>query len=51
MRRRTRRIAKRVGELLTTMDDERVAELERRIERIIEDGERTGPPKEPEKEA
>jgi len=32
------------------MDDERVEELERRIERIIEEGERTGPPEEREKE-
>ena len=52
MRRRTRRIVKMVGEVPTSMDDERVEELERRIERIIEEGERTGPPEErEEKEA
>jgi hypothetical protein len=28
------------------MDDERIEELEQRIERIIEEGERTGPPEE-----
>lgn len=33
------------------MDDERVEELERRIEHIIEEGERTGPPEELEEDA
>jgi len=33
------------------MDDERIEELERRIERIIEEGERIGPPEELEEEA
>lgn len=33
------------------MDDERVEELEERIERIIEEGERTGPPEEIEEDA
>lgn len=33
------------------MDDERVEELERRVERIVEDGERTGPPEQIEEDA
>ena len=33
------------------MDDERIEKLERRIERIIEEGERTGPPEELEEDA
>lgn len=33
------------------MDDERVEELERRTERIIEEGDRTGPPEEIEEDA
>jgi hypothetical protein len=33
------------------MHDERIEELERRIERIIEEGERTGPPEELEEDA
>jgi hypothetical protein len=40
-----------VGEVPTGMDDERVEELERRIERIIEEGDRTGPPEEIEEDA
>lgn len=33
------------------MDDERLRELNRRIEQILEEGERTGPPEELEEEA
>ena len=33
------------------MDDDRVEELEERIERIAEEGERTGPPEEIEEDA